>query len=415
VICAQQPCGNLGRKHKSTAEKTIERTLLKPTDREVEVLVVGASLAGLCAAEVASHNGARTLLIDAAPEIGGRPNPANILMEPTWRRTELPIPEEAVRRRLLGLRVSGPSGSGPLFRLRAVHLDRRIFDRSFAKRAIEAGAAIQSGVRVTGLLPSGGVTTDSGFLRASITIFADGARSAVRRLLPTMRTPQDIAFGLDRLLKAPNLGTSPYFEVRFGSFAPGWRAQLNPLGGDRASLWTFVRGVGQEDLERYAEQAQRAFLGGNKAQILEERRGVDPAFVVPGQIAGDGVLAVGAAAGQGGLEYGARAGRLAGEAAAKALRDGDTSRRALKAYESAWLRETAMQLRVLRWGMEALRRLSDTALDATFNTVSELEFDEEEFVAFLGGDPRSMLRKVGLGSAVKIFLGLVRGWIGTGA
>jgi hypothetical protein len=34
---------------------------------------------------------------------------------------------------------------------------------------------------------------------------------------------------------------------------------------------------------------------------LEERQGVDPAFVVPGRIAGEGVMTCGTAAGQGGL------------------------------------------------------------------------------------------------------------------
>jgi predicted flavoprotein YhiN len=47
-----------------------------------EVLVVGASLAGLCAAYSSAREGADTLLVDAAPEVGARPNPATLLMEP---------------------------------------------------------------------------------------------------------------------------------------------------------------------------------------------------------------------------------------------------------------------------------------------------------------------------------------------
>jgi flavin-dependent dehydrogenase len=58
--------------------------------------VVGASLAGLCAAYSAAHGGAETLLVDAAPKIGAHPNPATLLMEPLWRRTGLPLPEIAV-------------------------------------------------------------------------------------------------------------------------------------------------------------------------------------------------------------------------------------------------------------------------------------------------------------------------------
>src|SRR5829696_8022606 len=112
-----------------------------------------------------------------------------------------------------------------------------------AELATEAGATVRSGVRVTGALSSGGVLTQDGPVRASVTVFADGVNSAVRRIMPTMRNPWEVAWGLAQLLESPGLGKPLYCEVRFGSFAPGWRAQLNPLGGSQASLWTFVRGV----------------------------------------------------------------------------------------------------------------------------------------------------------------------------
>lgn len=141
-------------------------------------------------------------------------------------------------------------------------------------------------------------------MRAAVTVFADGAGSCVREVMPTMRDPWEAAWGLAQLLQAPGLGTASCCEVRFGSFAPGWRAQLNPLGGDRAGLWTFTRGVLPEKLGGYAERARRSFPGAEEATILEERRGVDPAFVRPGRIAEDGVMACGAAAGQGGWSTG---------------------------------------------------------------------------------------------------------------
>lgn len=368
-------------------------------------------MAGLCAAYSAARSGARTFLIDAAPEVGARPNPATLLMEPLWRRTGFPVPESALERELSGLRLGGPAGRGPLFRLRTLHLDRRTFDRAFAGRAAEAGATVLSGVRVRGTLPSGGVLTEGDPVRAHVTIFADGANSAVREIMPTMRNPHEMAWGLTQLLEAPGLGGSSCFEVRFGSFAPGWRAQLNPLGGDRASLWTFIRGIPRGELERYAEHARRAFLGPKEVKIVEESRGVDPAFVLPHRIAGDGVIACGAAAGQGGLEYGARAGLLAGEVAAQALRTGDVSRRALQPYEKTWRRETAMESLALRWGMEALRRLSDAELDELFGRLSRVEFCEVDVIALLRGDPRGTLRRVGLGRSARTVMELGRGWI----
>lgn len=372
---------------------------------------MGASLAGLCAAYSAARAGARTLLVDAAPEVGARPNPATLLMEPIWRRNGLPVPPSAVERELSGLQLGGPSGQGPLFRLRTLHLDRGAFDRTFAERATEAGATVLGGVRVTGTLPSGGIRTEAGPMHARVTIFADGVNSAVRELMPTARNPYEMAWGLAQLLQGPGLGGSSCFEVRFGSFAPGWRAQLNPLGDNRVSLWTFIRGVPRGELERYAERARRRFLGTERVTILEEQRGADPAFVVPHRIVGEGVMACGAAAAQGGLEYGAQAGLLAGEVAARAVRTGDVSRHALRPYESTWRREVWLEDRALRWGMKVLRCLSDAELDELFGRLSDVELCEEDVLALLRGDPHGALRSVGLGRSARTVVGLARVWI----
>ena len=199
--------------------------MLRSSFKEAEVLVVGASLAGLCAAYSAAQVGARTLLVDAAPEIGARPNPATLLMEPIWRRTGLSVPSGAVKRELSGLWMGGPSERGLLFGFRVLHLDRRAFDLGFARIAAGAGTEIQSGVRVEAALPSGGIRTGDGLVRAAVTIFADGTGSCVREVMPTMRNPWEAAWGLSQLLEGPELGTASCCEVRFGSFAPGWVLQ----------------------------------------------------------------------------------------------------------------------------------------------------------------------------------------------
>jgi len=94
-----------------------------------------------------------------------------------------------VERELSGLRLGGPSGQGPLFRLRALHLDRRAFDRAFAEQAVPAGVAVLSGTCLTGPFPSGGIMTETGPMRAWVTMFADGVNSAVREVMLAQTLP----------------------------------------------------------------------------------------------------------------------------------------------------------------------------------------------------------------------------------
>ncbi len=69
----------------------------------------------------------------------------------------------------------------------------------------------------------------------------------------------------------------------------------------------------------------------------------------------------------------------------------------------------------MRRGMETLRGLSDEKLDRLFENLSGIEFGEEEFVALLQGNPRRVLRRVGLQRAGRVLLGLVEGWVRAGA
>ncbi|WP_047865438.1 NAD(P)/FAD-dependent oxidoreductase [Rubrobacter aplysinae] len=382
---------------------------------DTQVLVVGASLAGLVAAQEAAKGGARTLLIEAAPEIGIRVNPANVVMEPLWPTQHFPIPDSTVTREYRGIEVGGPSGKGPVFNFRSVHLDRPNFDSLFAQMAQDAGAEIRADVRVQDVTPpeSNGhveVHTEVETLRAPCVIFADGAGSAVQNIMNTMKNPKDVSWGLDQLLEAPGIGDSPYFHVRFGSFAPGWRAQLNPLGGDQANLWTFRRGGNQDELDELAQRARRLFPTAENAHVLQEARGADPAFVRPDTIASDGVMASGAAAGQGGLENGAWSGLLAGKTAARAAREADFSARSLNEYQRSWRKKALAEWAALGLGIGSFRYLSDQELDKLFGTLRGKEFSDQEFKATLRGNPSGILKKAGISDSANLVGGLLKAW-----
>lgn len=139
--------------------------------------------------------------------------------------------------------------------------------------------------------------------------------------------------------------------------------------------------------------------------------GVDPALVVPGRIAGDGVMACGTSAGQGGLEYGALAGLLAGQVAARAVRRGDTSRHTLITYERVSRRETKAELAAIRWAIASLRRLSDAEIDALFAALHGLTLEGGDLEALLRGDPVAAARMTGAARSARVLSRLLEGWL----
>jgi len=65
----------------------------------------------------------------------------------------------------------------------------------------------------------------------------------------------------------------------------------------------------------------------------------------------------------------------------------------------------------VRWGVEALRHLSDAELDELFGGfLSGVEVGEEDLLALLRGDPRVALRRAGARRLVSTFLRLALGW-----
>ena len=69
----------------------------------------------------------------------------------------------------------------------------------------------------------------------------------------------------------------------------------------------------------------------------------------------------------------------------------------------------------MRWGMQALRHLSDAELDELFKGLkglSGVEIGERELLALLRGDPRGALRRARLGHSVGALLRLALGGLG---
>ena len=160
---------------------------------EYDVIVIGAGPAGSLAARTAAQQGLDVLMIEKRQEIGEPVRCAEGVPSMAFLDF-IEYDERWVCAKIMGGRIHVPDGTvlnfsqfneGPA----GLVLDRKIFDRSLAKMAADAGAEIQVKTRATSLLTEdGAIKGIKGIAggkefeaHAKITIGADGVESKIGR------------------------------------------------------------------------------------------------------------------------------------------------------------------------------------------------------------------------------------------
>ena len=323
------------------------------TDR-YDLIVVGAGPGGSTAAWQAAELGLTTLLLEKRQEIGSPVRCAEGVsheslvdfLEPDLAWISARVARAQIIARANGQVVERWQGSGG----QGYVLERRVFDRSLAERAAQAGAQVRVKMAVTGLLYENGVVKgvlaewqgEPIEIEARVVIAADGVESRVGTwagldtrlpLEDAMACAQYLLAGID--WDPACLGYWIDEEV-----APGGYAWVFPKGEGRANVGLGV----QADL---AEETALAYLN----RFIEREPALacsSPVTLVVGNVPAalpcrrlvvDGLMLVGDAARQvdpltgGGIINAMTAGRLAAQAAAAALAAGDTSARGLAVYQ----------------------------------------------------------------------------------
>ncbi len=346
-----------------------------------DVLVIGASAAGLCAATAAAKGGAGVILMDR--DLDQPTHTANTLFEGMAARAGVQIDDCYVQKELEGMRIISPAGHGVTVPASGYFIDRQKFDRHYCGLAEKAGVMLLSGKAQSARLDGSRrtVTTGSGAeeIDARVVVDASGIKAvpARRAGLQPVRHPEDIAWAMEAEVEHPGLGDEMFFQYWIGSMAPGWKATFSPAGGERATLGVFVRGHGQnvQSFFRSFLQKFKAYKAGEyrdieEMKILSVKRGGDPICVLPGEIVADSFMVTGGAAGQSGLAYGMRAGTICGTVAAEATAEGDVSCRSLSDYERQWNSEFFWEYRMGRAALETLQGLKDDEVDRLCRSLS---------------------------------------------
>ncbi|MCK4592996.1 NAD(P)/FAD-dependent oxidoreductase, partial [bacterium] len=236
---------------------------------KVEVLVVGAGPAGSHLARRLAEAGRGVLLVEKRPEIGnpvrcGEAVEAEPLrtvvgeLEPSWVATPV-----------YGGWGEGPEGATVRYESDVINgyvLNRRLFDRGLARRAVEAGARVLARTQAFGARREGdgwsvtlrrdGDRTD---VRCSVLVAADGVEGTVCRWTDVGRSwplkelhscAQARVVGIEKT-KKPLVGF--YLGERR---APGGYGWCFPLGGGRANVGVSIDPArdGPEDARFYLER-----------------------------------------------------------------------------------------------------------------------------------------------------------------
>jgi digeranylgeranylglycerophospholipid reductase len=344
-----------------------------------DVLVVGASPAGLMAAISVAKGGAGVILLDR--DLVGLDHAANTLFEGMAKTSGVKVEDCYLKKELEGMHILSPSGQGVAIPAKGYFIDRKKFDERYISLAQSSGVSLLAGIAKKSRLDGNRRTvfSDEEEIDARIVVDASGVSSGLARGagLQPMRHAEDIAWAMEADIEHPGLGEEMFFQYWIGSMAPGWKATFSPAGGDRATLGVFVRGHGQ-NVQPFFRDFLKRFKAYKKAQyrdiedlkILSVRRGGDPICVLPGEIAADSLMVTGGAAGQSGLAYSMRAGTICGSVAAQAVAAGDVSRGGLSQYEKLWKREFYWQYRMGRASLQTLAMMNDEEIDRLVRSLS---------------------------------------------
>jgi len=298
---------------------------------DFDLIVVGASFAGLIAARTAAHRGLKVAVIDAKTEPGARVRSTGLLVKEAIDECDVPA---SLTRKIPGVRLYAPNGrhtdlTAPGYFFLAT--DTPAIMRWLAREASRAGALLLFGARFTGASAMADRIHLHGLdLSARYVLGADGARSRVAQVFG-LGLNKEFLIGLEtEYEETPSV--DPDFLHCFidTRLAPGYLGWVVPGAGMTQVGIAVSDGVFGEkrkpDLDAFLGAINSRFAFWN-CEVLNKRSGPIPCGGLVSPLSGHRVLLTGDAAGlvspltAGGIRLAFQYGRRAGAAIAHHLLD----------------------------------------------------------------------------------------------
>jgi digeranylgeranylglycerophospholipid reductase len=353
-----------------------------------DVLVIGGGPAGSAAAMTAAKAGLSALIVEKRAEIGCPKRCGEGLSMHGMERMELKKDDSWAIRHITGTTAYAPNG-------RSVNvpfdpsisddysgwiIERKMFDKMLADRAANSGAKILTKTEAVSLLKEDGKVCGARLdfngeqwdVKAKVIIAADGVESKIAR-----EAGIDVKARLTDFISAAqfemsNIDIDPdSIELYFGTeAAPGGYVWIFPKGEHRANVGIGVR---KPWAKKRAIEYLKDFINSRpdlkKGSIIEVNAGGVPVGGFLDDMVTDNFMIVGDAAHQvnpihgGGIAESFIGGRMAAEVAAKAIKQGNTSKQALSEYNKKWWDERGNSLKKLVKLREVVESLSDDDLN----------------------------------------------------
>lgn len=379
-------------------------------EREYDVVVVGAGPGGTGAARAAASAGLKVLVLEKRQEIGSPKRCGEGLSLSTIKRMGIEKNDSWVRRVVKGFTAYSPDGrfvrhdyeNG----LEGYIIERKVFDKHLAEKAVEAGAKVISRAEVTRLLKEDGkvcgveaeINEKKEEIKGKIVIAADGVESKIAREagINTTLKLSDAISGAQ--FEMANIDIDPdRIEMYFGNdMAPGGYVWIFPKGEHIANVGIGIRKpYAKKRAIEYLKEFIEKRPGLRKGSILEVNSGGVPVGGLMENMVTDNFMVVGDAAHHvnpihgGGIGEAWVGGTVAGEVAAEAVKAKDTSKKFLSKYNKLWWEKRGNKMKKLVKFREVVEAFSDQDLNWLVDYLS-------------GEDLVEFSRSSGFGNFVKI-------------